>query len=577
VSGWFQKKPEEPDWSLISGINFRKAGWVAVVLAVIGVAGWQGYQFYLVWHEQKLVMQAWQFARDADIRSGVLNARQVLASNPTNLAATRLMAELADQAKMPAAIRWRERVDELEPHRLQNQLAWAATALRVGELGVVKQVLEKVDAAGQQTAEYQQLAAAWAVQAKQFGLAERYFSGVLRLQPTNELARLNLATVRLQLPRPESRAEGVAALEQLRLNPKFQLAAVRALLAEAKRQKQPDRELALARELKESPRADYRDQLPYLDVLQQSRHPEFSAQLAEYQTRAEAQPQNIFLLIEWMNARGMAAQALEWRDRMTPELRARRPIPIAVAESCRQLTNWVALKALVAEANWMDMDYVRLANLALALDERNESRESRSQWQRAVAATRDNPRQVALLARLAEGWGWSIQAEELWWQLANERTGNYAALQALYRLNKIKRDTRQLLRVSNRIYQLNRSDLVAKNNLALFSLLLHVELFPSAHQLARENYQTSTNTLAFVTTYAFSLHEQKRTADGLKLLNPLTDEQLQDPAVSAYYGLLLAANQEGDKARKYLDRADGAPQLLPEEQLLVREARRKLP
>jgi len=442
---------------------------------------------------------------------------------------------------------------------------------------MAKQVLDQVDAAGRSTAEYNQAMAIWAVQAKQFGIAERHLAEVLRLQPTNELARLNLATIRLQSPRPEAHAEALATMEQLRQIPKFHLPALRALLADAKGNKQSVQVLSLARELREASPVDYRDQLPYLDALHQSRHPDFAAQLAQLQAKAEAHPQNIFLLVEWMNARGMAAQALEWRERLAPEMRQRRPIPIAIAESYRQLTNWSGLKTLVANANWREFDCVRLANLALALDEHNDTRESRLAWQRAVETARENPRQIALLARLVEGWGWSTQAEQLWWSLANGKSDQYPALKSLYRLYNTKHDTRQLLRVSSRIYQLNRTDLVAKNNLALFSLLLHQEIYPSAHQLALENYQTSTNTLAFLTTYAFSLHDQKRTAEGVRLLDTLTEEQLQDPSVAAYYGLLLAANQQPAKARKYLERADQAPQLLPEEQALVREARRKLP
>ena len=182
MRGWFQKKPDEPDWSLISGINFRKAAFAAVTLAALGVTGWQGYRHYLVWHEQHLVIQAHQFAGKADFRSSVLSARQALELNPTNLAATRLMAELADQTRAPAAVSWRARLDELEPHRLENQLAWAATALWSGELSIAHQALEKVDAAGRLTAEYNRTMAAWAVQAKQFGLAERHYLPSLRWQ-----------------------------------------------------------------------------------------------------------------------------------------------------------------------------------------------------------------------------------------------------------------------------------------------------------------------------------------------------------------------------------------------------------
>ena len=325
MRGWFQRKPDEPDWTLLSGIDIRKAGVAVALLAVLGLAGWQGYQHYLVWHEQRLVSQARKFSRQADIRSSLLNLRQALALNPTNLAATRLMAELSDQARAPEAVAWRVRLDQLQPHRLENQLALASVALRMGELGAAQQALEQVDSAGRQTLAYNQTMATWAFQAKHFDLAEQYFEKVLRRQRTNEFSQLNLALARLQSARPEAHSEAVAVLEQLRRNPQFQTVALRALLVAAKRNKQPAQVLLLARELKDRPQAGYQDQLPYLDALQQSHHPEFAAQLSQYQARAEAEPQDIFLLVEWMNTSGLAAPALEWVARLAPEMRQRIP------------------------------------------------------------------------------------------------------------------------------------------------------------------------------------------------------------------------------------------------------------
>ena len=72
-------------------------------------------------------------------------------------------------------------------------------------------------------------------------------------------------------------------------------------------------------------------------------------------------------------------------------------------------------------------------------------------------------------------------------------------------------------------------------------------------------------------TYAFSLYLQGRAAEGLKVLEKLTAQQLENPGIAAYYGLLLSASGEKSKARKYLDLAI-LTNLLPEEKALVQEA-----
>jgi hypothetical protein len=79
----------------------------------------------------------------------------------------------------------------------------------------------------------------------------------------------------------------------------------------------------------------------------------------------------------------------------------------------------------------------------------------------------------------------------------------------------------------------------------------------------------------FVSTYAFSLHVQGRSAEGLKLIETLKPARLDDPSVASYYGVLLAASGEKEKAQRYFEKAEKAP-ILPEEMALISEARKKL-
>ena len=58
---------------------------------------------------------------------------------------------------------------------------------------------------------------------------------------------------------------------------------------------------------------------------------------------------------------------------------------------------------------------------------------------------------------------------------------------------------------------------------------------------------------AFNSTYAFALHSNGHTEDGVKVLENLSPESLEVPTVAAYYGIILAAYNSPDKASHFLE------------------------
>jgi hypothetical protein len=61
----------------------------------------------------------------------------------------------------------------------------------------------------------------------------------------------------------------------------------------------------------------------------------------------------------------------------------------------------------------------------------------------------------------------------------------------------------------------------------------------------------------------------------VKVMSQLTPEQLHDPSIAAYYGIVLAGAGQNDAAREYFALAEKAP-LLPEEEELVTRAKASL-
>ena len=113
----------------------------------------------------------------------------------------------------------------------------------------------------------------------------------------------------------------------------------------------------------------------------------------------------------------------------------------------------------------------------------------------------------------------------------------------------------------------------AQNNLTATSLLLKLNL-TQAHELAKEVFAQHPDQAIVTSTYAFSLHLQGRTKEGLAVLQKLKPEALETPSVALYYGLLLSATGETNQASKYLVIAKKAD-LLPEEKALAAEAIRQ--
>jgi Flp pilus assembly protein TadD len=94
-----------------------------------------------------------------------------------------------------------------------------------------------------------------------------------------------------------------------------------------------------------------------------------------------------------------------------------------------------------------------------------------------------------------------------------------------------------------------------------------------AHRLAEENFQAAPNDPTIASTRAFSLHLQKRTREGIAILARLPESELQQPSLAAYYGVLLTADGDREKAKPFLEIASQKKQeLLPEEAALVEAA-----
>ncbi len=534
-----------------------------LLLAILAFGSYRGYG---VWRERHLAKQTREFLAKGDYQSAVLVACHLLELNQNNVAACRVMAETAALAGRGEAISWRQRVASLEPNAPENKIALVSTALRFGQFDLARKVLDAIEPSARANVKYHQLAGALAVAEKQPAAAETQFAAALQLEPNNQQLALNLATVRLASTDPATNEKARADLMRLSSEPAVRVESLRTLAADALARNSRVSAEKWAAELKSEKSATFADLLLYMEATKGTEAAQ--AVLAEAESHAAESPATAAALLTWMNRHDLASAALKWGLSLPKKTLETQPVPLALAEVYSFLQDWRGMEAWVDGKDWGDQECFRLAVQSHALHHLSlvdrMSMESETIWRAALKATKARPERLAAIAQLAEGWGYTADAEEAWWMIANGNENAKEALGALQRLYKSKKNSHGLLRVAKRALELNPADLVAANNCASLGLLLTGD--SSARRLAGKLHSENPTNAVLNTTFAFALFTEGKIAAALKAMETLKEAQLRSPAVAAYYFVMLVENGNMERAHLFLS----------EEQELLTAATRKL-
>ena len=541
------------------------------LMMVLGLAAlWiYGSPAFRHFKEVRALEQANSFLAKQDYRQASLSARAVLVANPVNLEATRILCGLSERARAPQALDWRRRIVELAPiPENKLQLADAALRLEPAPFALAAETLNELSNSPPLSAQFHLVCAELCLKLNNFQEAERQFESALRLEPTNELCQLNLSVLRLassnQLVAVVARAE----LGRLRSHEIVGRVALRWLVADAIKREDFSAATALARELLQMSASTVDDRLQYLSVLRNGRDPGFEAELRLVQATSSTNAVAIYMTAGWMLKHGLLDEAWEWVERCPVETRSQQPAPIAVVDCLMARKDWSRLESHLAAEKWGELDFLRLGFVARALAEQKREVGSEAMWRSAVRASGYRLGPLAALLEMARNGGSSKDAEDLLWQIANRFPREKSALRELERAYMLSGNTRGLNKVFSTRVQYESTNFVAKNNFAATSLLLKQDL-ANAHTLAKAVHSTHPEDPVVAATYAFSLHLQGRTREGLELLEQSVPESLEKPSVALYYGVLLSACGDVAKAAKYFEKAKDSP-TLPEEKALLR-------
>ena len=553
---------------------FKVAAWTVGVIVLLVAGGVLGHRSFRNWQQRRLVAQANAFVNEGDYKHASLNARRLLQINPESAEACRIMARLAEKAGLRSAIEWRRRVMELGAAAPGDLLALARDGVRFDERAITELAISRLPESAKTTAEYHALLADIAF-AKRDGVEmERQLSEAHRIEAANKDYTLRLAALRLGSNDYAMSVRGKETLVELQSEPALRRDATRYLAEDALRHFDFKEALRLARQLDGFPEKNFTDRLVLLAAMRAASDPGFQSLLEELQTVAADDPERAAALMTWMNIHQMSTLTIAWSAKLSPSVIGSKLVPIALSDAFVAVRDWSGLQRLVKSGNWGAVDFIRNALSARALRELGNEPDSAAQWNEAVKKVTSSPPYILMLAETVEKWGWRNEAIDLLWLAAKDPLKGDDALVTLYRYFAQKEETQNLYRVMLHRSELHPDDRNIQNNIAQLSLLLNLNM-DRGQKIARELFEKEPANAAYVSTYAFALYSQGDFKGAVKVLGALTDAQLHQPDVAAYYGIILAAAGDQARAGEFLDLGEKAT-LLPEEKALLEKARRSL-
>jgi hypothetical protein len=305
-------------------------------------------------------------------------------------------------------------------------------------------------------------------------------------------------------------------------------------------------------------------------VLKLAKSAELKPAMAEYQREAAADSAKVSQMTTWLMTRSSPASALVWLHSLPAQMQTNPPAAVLLA-GCQVLVgDWSGMQASLAGQNWTELDFVRHAFLARASRAQNLTATAAAEWEVAFKLASAQKVTLISLFRLAAEWNWINEGEEILWTIVNRYPEEQWAAESLKQALYLGGRTRPLMQLF--ILQTKRSpaDWTVKNNLAMTAMLLDAqELDP--YGMSRAAYEQEPKNPSFVSTYAYSLYLQKKYSEALKVMQQLAPQELNNPSVAGYYGLILKAAGDSAKAKAYLAWTTKG-QVLPEERKIFDQA-----
>ena len=546
-----------------------------VVLIAGAVAGWPRLKNrYVRWDAKSRIARAEQALSEKDYKRAALSLRAVLAADPANADAIRMVARVLDAAASPEAVQWWSRLDSLQPENSDTILAWAAAAMKTGDTPTAERVLKMLAPAGRETAAFHVVSAKIAQSKKETEDAANHWAEAVRIAPDEPGHRLALGAIRLRSQDSKQRNEAIAMLTGLVERTPPNLHAIRILLDYSLRLEDWKRADALSKMLVADSTATISDKLHRLTALRKMGTQEAPGYLLDLRTAGLSNPSELYLLFMWMNQNNLAMMVSEWSRTLERDIIGVVPVCVAVADAYARSSDWQRLREFLNEGAWGEQDYLRRAFLARALERLGEPEAGATEWKDGISATRsraDAHERLEKMVRLAIGWGWEQRAQEVMWSLAGSPACPRWILDRLWLVAIEKRDAAQLQKLAGVLAQVDSKSVAFRNDSAFYSLLVRSDK-GNPHGEAEKLFAENPGDASIALTRALSLFQQGEAAAAAALTGSMPADELKKPRIALYHAIFLTAAGKGANAAEFLVSAQGW-KMYPEEKALLDRAK----
>jgi len=148
------------------------------VIATFSIVALIGREMYRARHRQPAAQGAISEA-EAKLPPAIREMVIALRLNPSDVDLNRKMAIRLEAGRSRQAIFYRRRVVELQPDSVEDHLALANTAIRMGDAEAAKEALANVPEEGKNTTAWHETAMKLAMKTRQLGVAEAELARVI--------------------------------------------------------------------------------------------------------------------------------------------------------------------------------------------------------------------------------------------------------------------------------------------------------------------------------------------------------------------------------------------------------------
>src|SRR5438067_9888466 len=482
---------------------------IAFLLGALFVS--YGSKLYEDWRQDRLFHRAAALLQQGRLNEASDTAQELLGRHPDSLPALYILAEAAEKENLEETVSRREQIARLLPKDADSQLNLASAALRFGKLDLAREALDRVATNDRDRAAFH-VVAGWLARAEgNFAEQEGQFAAAVKKEPNNDLYQFNLAALQIRSSDAEKSNNARITLERLSKLIGYRTGTLRALLNDAVDRNDLASADSFAQQLQMSPDVTFGDYLLCLNFYRKLDQKTFRQLLERVQPFAARNAAAVAALIDWMNQNGLAADVIEWIDKLPPAQLSSPPVSVSVADAYATVKNWSRLKRFTRTGNWGDADYLRLAFHAIAVQHLRSGSgpsatlEFSKSWQSTYELSKNDSKHQLILARLTTKWQLESQAEQLWLAIEKDPSMRREALDNLRRIYRAGSETTKLYDVLERLHEISPDQAPITADLARLGLNLEQNVERS-HQLAKEAYDRAPNEINCVVTYGFSLY-----------------------------------------------------------------------